>query len=135
LLLPGTELRDRADELGLVAQRLPPYRVVATDRLRARDLRAVEQEAARRLGGFDSPTRRFAGCTLPDLFADRQIMILEHADASPRAAFSSGPRAVPASRGNGSRPAMIFWQRSPTNHSRQCMEPGHRPRPRGPHPF
>jgi uncharacterized Fe-S cluster-containing radical SAM superfamily protein len=82
LLLPGTELRDRADELGLVAQRLPPYRVVATDRLRARDLRAVEQEAARRLGGFDSPTRRFAGCSLPDLFADRQIMILEHADVA-----------------------------------------------------
>lgn len=100
LLLPGTELRDRAAALGLVAQRLPPYRVVATDRLRARDLRAVEQEATRRLGGFDSPTRRFAGHVLPDLFADRQIMTLEHADAADRPPSAMSNRQALILRGD-----------------------------------
>jgi len=71
LLLPGTELRDRARELGLRAQRLPPYRVQATDRLSARGLARVEAWAAERLGVFDSPTRRFVGVRLPDLFPDR----------------------------------------------------------------
>ncbi len=71
LLLPGTELRDRAKELGLRAQRLPPYRVQATDRLSARRLAAVEAWANERLGGFDSPTQRFVGRRLPDLFPAR----------------------------------------------------------------
>jgi radical SAM superfamily enzyme YgiQ (UPF0313 family) len=71
LLLPGTELRDRCSELGLRAQRLPPYRVQSTDRLSARRLQAVEAAAVERLGGFDSPTRRFVGNRLPDLFPDR----------------------------------------------------------------
>lgn len=69
LLLPGTELRDRARELGLRAQRLPPYRVQATDKLSPRRLAAVEAWANERLGGFDSPTQRFVGVRLPDLFA------------------------------------------------------------------
>ena len=71
LLLPGTELRDRARELGLRAQRLPPYRVQATDKLSARRLAAVEDWANARLGGFDSPTQRFVGARLPDLFPGR----------------------------------------------------------------
>ena len=71
LLLPGTELRDRAKELGLRAQRLPPYRVLATDKLSARQLAQVEAWANARLGGFDSPTRRFVGARLPDLFPCR----------------------------------------------------------------
>jgi radical SAM superfamily enzyme YgiQ (UPF0313 family) len=71
LLLPGTELRDRAAELGLRAQRLPPYRVLATDKLSARRLAAVEARANERLGGFDSPTQRFVGVRLPDLFPAR----------------------------------------------------------------
>jgi len=79
LLLPGTELRDRACELGLRAQRLPPYRVLATDRLNARGLARVEAWAAERLGGFDSPTRRFVGVRLPDLFPDRLCVEVESA--------------------------------------------------------
>jgi hypothetical protein len=71
LLLPGTELRDRRQELGLRCQSLPPYRVLATDRLRPRQLAAIEALAEARLGGFDSPTRRFVGQRLPDLFAAR----------------------------------------------------------------
>ena len=71
LLLPGTELRDRAAELGIRAQRLPPYRVQATDKLSARRLRQVEAWANERLGGFDSPTQRFVGARLPDLFPCR----------------------------------------------------------------
>ncbi|MBM4163842.1 MAG: radical SAM protein [Lentisphaerae bacterium] len=106
LLLPGTELRDRAAELGLVAQRLPPYRVVATNELRACDLRAVELEAARRLGGFDSPTRRFAGRALPDLFADRQVMIADHADAAIRP-----PPAVSSRQALILRGGTLFEQR------------------------
>jgi len=71
LLLPGTELRDRAQALGLRAQHLPPYRVQATDKLSVRKLAAVEAWANARLGGFDSPTRRFVGVRLPDLFPAR----------------------------------------------------------------
>ena len=74
LLLPGTELRDRARELKLRAQPLPPYRVQSTDRLSARQLAAVEALAEERLGGFDTPTRRFVGPRLPDLFADKQVV-------------------------------------------------------------
>ena len=68
LLLPGTELRDRAQELGIRAQRLPPYRVQSTDTLSARQLAEIESWANERLGGFDSPTQRFVGVRLPDLF-------------------------------------------------------------------
>ena len=71
LLLPGTELRDRAKELGLRAQRLPPYRVQSTDTLSARQLSKIETWASERLGGFDSPTQRFVGVRLPDLFPTR----------------------------------------------------------------
>ncbi len=71
LLLPGTELRDRADELGIRAQRLPPYRVQSTGTLSARQLANIESWANKRLGGFDSPTRRFVGTRLPDLFPTR----------------------------------------------------------------
>ena len=74
LLLPGTELRDRASELKLHARLLPPYRVQSTDRLTARQLAAIEALAEARLGGFDSPTRRFVGQRLPDLFVDRTIV-------------------------------------------------------------
>lgn len=71
LLLPGTELRDRADELNLKAQPMPPYRVLSTDRLSTRDLRQIEREAAERLGAFDAPTETFAGRRLPELFPDQ----------------------------------------------------------------
>ena len=71
LLLPGTELRDRAGELKLKAQPLPPYRVLSTDKLSTRDLRQIENEAAERLGAFDAPTETFAGHRLPDLFPDQ----------------------------------------------------------------
>ena len=71
LLLPGTELRDRAAGLKLKAQTLPPYRVLATDTLTPAQLADAEHEAACRLGAFDSPTRRFVGRRLPDLFRDR----------------------------------------------------------------
>ena len=74
LLLPGTELRDRRRELNLRAQALPPYRVQATDRLSARQLAAIEALAEARLGGFDTPTRRFVGRRLPDLFPERVIV-------------------------------------------------------------
>jgi len=68
LLLPGTELRDRAKELKLRAQKLPPYRVLSTDRLTSSQLAMIEQEAAELLGGFDSPTPRFVGRRLEGLF-------------------------------------------------------------------
>ena len=76
LLLPGTELRDRAKELGIRAQRLPPYRVQSTDTLSARQLAQIEAWANERLGGFDSPTQRFVGVRLPDLFPMRMRMSL-----------------------------------------------------------
>jgi len=77
LLLPGTELRDRAQELGIRAQRLPPYRVQSTDTLSARQLSKIEAWANERLGGFDSPTQRFVGVRLPDLFPSRMRCSLD----------------------------------------------------------
>ncbi|MCX6998380.1 MAG: B12-binding domain-containing radical SAM protein [Kiritimatiellaeota bacterium] len=74
LLLPGTELRDRRRELKLHSQPLPPYRVQSTDRLSARQLAAIETMAEARLGGFDTPTRRFVGQRLPNLFAEQVIV-------------------------------------------------------------
>jgi radical SAM superfamily enzyme YgiQ (UPF0313 family) len=71
LLLPGTELRDRAKELGLRAQALPPYRVLSTDTLTSAQLALIEQQAAELLGGFDSPTPRFVGKRLEGLFNPR----------------------------------------------------------------
>jgi radical SAM superfamily enzyme YgiQ (UPF0313 family) len=71
LLLPGTELRDRAKELGLRAQKLPPYRVLSTDRLTSKQLAEIEQAATETLGGFDSPTPRFVGKRLEGLFNPR----------------------------------------------------------------
>lgn len=73
LLLPGTELRDRAKELGLRAQPLPPYRVLATDTLTTKQLARVEQTASEMLGGFDSPTPRFVGKRLAGLFNARRV--------------------------------------------------------------
>jgi hypothetical protein len=73
LLLPGTELRDRAKELGLRAQPLPPYRVLATDTLSSAQLARVEQTASAMLGGFDSPTPRFVGKRLAGLFNPRRV--------------------------------------------------------------
>ena len=83
LLLPGTELRDRAKELSIRAQRLPPYRVLSTDALSARQLAQVEALANERLGGFDSPTQRFVGARLPDLFPARLRIALPTPDARP----------------------------------------------------
>jgi radical SAM superfamily enzyme YgiQ (UPF0313 family) len=95
LLLPGTELRDRARELGLRAQRLPPYRVQATDVLSPARLAQVEAWADERFGGFDSPTRRFVGHRLPDLFPARLRV-----DAG-------APPAIPA-RALANRQALMF---------------------------
>ena len=94
LLLPGTELRDRAKELKLRAQPLPPYRVLSTDRLSAKQLAAIESLAQERLGGFDTPTRRFVGTKLPDLFKARVI-------PDGRARPPDAPVSVAASRGRG----------------------------------
>ncbi len=94
LLLPGTELRDRATELGLTAQRLPPYRVTATDRLRPRHLAQIEAWAAETLGGFDSPTRRFVGARLPDLFPSRATLRIEAGAVTPPVSASSNRQAV-----------------------------------------
>jgi radical SAM superfamily enzyme YgiQ (UPF0313 family) len=90
LLLPGTELRERRRELGLRGQRLPPYRVQATDRLSSRRLADIEAQAARRIGAFDSPTRSFVGRRLPDLFPERVRGFKAWGTSNRRAAIFSG---------------------------------------------
>jgi len=100
LLLPGTELRDRADELGIRAQRLPPYRVQSTGTLSVRQLAKIEAWANERLGGFDSPTQRFVGTRLPDLFPNRMLLNIPTLDAR---------LATPDSRfATANRQALIF---------------------------
>ena len=108
LLLPGTELRDRAKELGLRAQRLPPYRVLSTDKLSTRELADVESWANETLGGFDSPTQRFVGVRLPDLFTKRTKIGLQGI-ASPQNSGirSQNPELDPNKILMGSLPTMV----------------------------
>jgi radical SAM superfamily enzyme YgiQ (UPF0313 family) len=71
LLIPGTELRDRARTLGIRAQPRPPYRVIETPSLSEGDIRRAETLAERALRStMDCPTSRFVGPTLPDLFPE-----------------------------------------------------------------
>ena len=109
LLLPGTELRDRCQELKLRSQPLPPYRVQSTDRLNARQLAAVEAMAEARLGRFDSPTRLFVARTLPDLFQDRQVMHCR--SAAPQRDF----HGLPEIARRGRAPAMDDYRCATAN--------------------
>jgi hypothetical protein len=71
LLLPGTILRKQALRLGIRADPLPPYAVLETPWMSRADLLAVENRltADPRLRA-DTPTTRFVGHALPELFAD-----------------------------------------------------------------
>ena len=102
LLLPGTELRDRAQELGIRAQRLPPYRVQSTDTLSARQLAKIEAWANERLGGFDSPTQRFVGVRLPDLFPSR---MRSPVGTPPRGVRNAAMSSTDGRRGEASLPS------------------------------
>jgi hypothetical protein len=95
LLLPGTELRRRRAELGLSAINLPPYGVIATPSCPAPHLRRIEELLTDhpRLG-FDSPTRRFVGRMLPDLFADRVRIDLDRSPLPARRAGGAIRQAV-----------------------------------------
>lgn len=72
LLIPGTELRDRRKELGLVSQARPPYRVISTRLLSGHDMLKAEEMFRDSTGTLpDCPTRVFIGRDLPDLFKER----------------------------------------------------------------
>ncbi len=65
LLLPGTELRDRHREWGVVADPRPPYGVRRTSTMTPKDMLNVEERIQ-----SDVRTRRFVGRSLPDLFTE-----------------------------------------------------------------
>lgn len=71
LLLPGTELRDRRREWGVVADPRPPYAVRSTSTMTSDDFRRVEDLIERnpRLRS-DIRTQRFVGRVLPDVFPE-----------------------------------------------------------------
>jgi len=72
LLLPGTELRRHRRRFGYVSNPRPPYQVRASSTLSAAELRMADTTAQRWLGiQADTPTARFAGRELPELFAER----------------------------------------------------------------
>jgi hypothetical protein len=78
LLLPGTALRAEASGRGFAAQARPPYRVVGTPTLSADDFVKAERFARRLTGTVpDSPTRRFVGRRLPDLFPERVVLSMD----------------------------------------------------------
>jgi len=85
LLLPGTALRAHALSNGWVAQSKPPYRVLRTPALSAEAFLRAERYARRLTGRIpDSPTRRFVGRELPDLFEERiAIEVAARDTASP----------------------------------------------------
>ncbi len=119
LLLPGTELRDRAKELGLRAQPLPPYRVLATDTLSFKQLAEVEGIAAEMLGGFDSPTPRFVGKRLAGLFNPRRVTEGEKDGRTEEKnrvtlyfdfAYEQVPRIIETIKASVEREPHILWQ-------------------------
>ena len=70
--LPGTELRRHRRRFGYVSNPRPPYQVRASATLSAGELRMADTTAQRLLGiQADTPTARFVGRELPDLFAER----------------------------------------------------------------
>ena len=76
LLLPNTELRQRWSH-ALRALKRPPYRVTRTDWLSAAQFKQADILADQVCGGRgDSPTHRFVGCRLPDLFKEQICMNL-----------------------------------------------------------
>lgn len=78
LLLPGTELRARRREWGVLADAQPPYAVRATSVLPEPAMRRALAALRRRLGHpTDCPTRRFVGHALPDLFEERIRLTVE----------------------------------------------------------
>jgi radical SAM superfamily enzyme YgiQ (UPF0313 family) len=84
LLLPGTELRARRRAWGLRAQSRPPYAVQATAQISAPVLAQALRDFHARLGlAPDSPTRRFVGRDLPDLFSEQVHVALD--DSRPAA--------------------------------------------------
>lgn len=77
LLLPGTDLRAKREVLELRCQDMPPYRVLATGVLSGDDMNKAEANACLVTGtSADSPTRRFVGSRLPDLFGERVVLPL-----------------------------------------------------------
>jgi radical SAM superfamily enzyme YgiQ (UPF0313 family) len=97
LLLPGTELRDRRREWGIVAAAKPPYAVQSTSTMTSDDFRRVEDLVERdpRLRS-DIRTRRFVGRSLPDLFPEEVRIGLANWRAD---------QAIP---GTGNRRAVVF---------------------------
>ena len=116
LLLPGTDLRARRNELALVAADEPPYAVASTAALRAEDIRAAEQLARRTLRmQMDCPTQRFVGRQLPDLFPEQVVVEINALDAARRslALHSSEPgkkrwRASVPRAGAANRRALVI---------------------------
>lgn len=80
LLLPGTELRQRAAEWKMRAPKIPPYGVLSTATLSRTQVRHIEDFIAATPGlPADARTRRFVGVALPDLFPERHVLPVSEA--------------------------------------------------------
>lgn len=72
LLLPGTQLRSDAKHFKLLAQKLPPYRVLSTGTLTPGDIHKADRIAEKITGrAFDYHTPHFTGHKITDLFEER----------------------------------------------------------------
>jgi hypothetical protein len=72
LLLPGTDLREQAEQYGMTAMALPPYGVVSTSTLSEAEMRQIEvmlHDSADLPA--DPVTARFTGYRLSGLFSER----------------------------------------------------------------
>ncbi len=83
LLLPGTVLRRQAKRWGIRSDALPPYAVQETPWMSRADLLAVENRlaASSRLRA-DTPTARFIGSSLPELFPHPVLIPVPWSSAS-----------------------------------------------------
>jgi hypothetical protein len=94
LLLPGTDLRRRAAEWKMEASELPPYGVYSTATLSRSEMRRIEEFISETPGlPADSPAERYAGRTLPDLFAER-VRVDVSGRGRPRISGSQNRRAL-----------------------------------------
>jgi len=80
LLIPGTALRLKRKEYGLVSLETPPYRVTSTRSLSSENMSYAEGLAEKYTGRLmDSPALRFAGRKLPDLYDEKVRIDLSRA--------------------------------------------------------
>lgn len=95
LLIPGSDLRRKPTQYGLVSQTRPPYRVLSTPTMNCDDMLSADEFLVKlSKARQDSPAQRFVGRNLPDLFEEKINIDLNNAKNTRRIQGDKNRRAV-----------------------------------------